>query len=74
MTIYILILVLFVLILIISNKSKFSSMLQITDNYSCDDPNVRTFPSGNIPGGYLKLNEPEKEELLRKFVEFGKKG
>ena len=66
--IIILIAVLFVLIIAVTFKG-----VSLFENYSCNDPAVRTVPSGNIPGSYLGLNAPEKEELLRKFVEFGKK-
>ena len=72
--IYILISVLIVLIVLITYiiPKGISGLRILTNNYSCNGT-TRTYPSGNVPGGYLGLNEPEKEELLRKFVEFGKK-
>jgi len=68
--IYILISVLIVLIVLITYI--IPKGISAFENYSCNG-DTRTYPSGNVPGGYLGLNEPEKEELLRKFVEFGKK-
>lgn len=64
--------VLIVLLLVFKPwKSKFGNNLGelISEKYySCGDDS-RTDPSGNIPGNYLNLNEYEKNELLRKFVE-----
>ena len=73
--ILILILILFVLITSITFifPKGISAFSILTNNYSCNGPLVRTYQSGNITGSYLGLNAPEKEELLRKFVEFGKK-
>ena len=52
-------------------KSKFGNNLGEINSekyYSCGDDS-RTDPSGHVPGNYLNLNEYEKNELLRKFVE-----
>jgi hypothetical protein len=65
-----LILILALLIIFFSVKSLFTGLERLlTDSYSCND---RSFPSGNVSGNYLGLNEPQKQELLLKFIEYSK--
>ena len=61
------IVVLLSLILFISIKSTFETLL--VDSYSC---NTLPYPSGNVPGNYLGLSDIQKQELKRKFVEYSK--
>ena len=69
----ILILVLFLLIVFVSLKSTFTGLERLlTDSYSCNKQNDNIYPSGNVSGNYLGLNEPQKQELLLKFVEYSK--
>ena len=69
----VLILVLFLLIIFINMKSTFTGLERLlTDCYSCNQQSDRQYPSGNIPGSYLGLNQPEKDELLLKFIEYSK--
>jgi hypothetical protein len=59
-----------VVLYLLCSKSKFGNNLNelLSENYNCDNIN-RQYPSGNVPGNYLNLNEYQKNELLRKFVE-----
>jgi len=54
------------------SKSNFGNNLNelLSEKYNCETIN-RPYPSGNVSGNYLNLNEYEKNELLRKFVENG---
>ena len=70
----VLILLLFLLIILISLKSTFTGVeTLLTDSYSCNKQNDNVYPSGNVSGNYLGLNEPQKQELLLKFVEYSTK-
>ena len=60
------------------SKSKFTDDI-LNTNYtnngtstpSCDfSIEERIYPSGNIPGSYLGLNESEKITLLKKFIDY----
>ena len=67
----VLILILFLLIVFVSLKSTFTGLERLlTDSYSCNNQNDKVYPSGNVSGNYLGLNEPQKQELLLKFVEY----
>jgi hypothetical protein len=71
---YVVIGVLFlVLLTFVVSKSKFGNNLNdlLTEKYKCNSTSDRQYPSGNVSGNYLNLNEYEKNELLRKFVENG---
>ena len=70
MNLLILIIIIFVLIVSVNLKSSFTGPERLlTDSYSCND---RLYPSGNVSGNYLGLNEIEKQELLLKFVDYSK--
>lgn len=69
----VLILILFLLIVFVNFKSTFTGLERLlTDRYSCNKQNDNIYPSGNVSGNYLGLNEPQREELLLKFVEYSK--
>jgi hypothetical protein len=65
---FVLILILVVFFLFLYFKSSFSSITDIlNEKYNCNTY-TRTFPSGNISGNYLNLNESERNKLLVDFI------
>jgi hypothetical protein len=64
----VIILILVVFLGILHFKSSFSNISDIlSEKYNCEGDN-RTFPSGNISGNYLNLNESERNKLLVDFI------
>ena len=57
------------LVIIFFNISNFDCNPEGEFNTPGGDISYRSYPSGNLPINYPELNEYEKNEYLRKFVE-----
>ena len=70
MKILLILLILLILIFVVSNSSsnfeEYSCNLKTSEDIK--EVSMRTFPSGNVSGNYLSLNEFEKNKLLVNFV------
>ena len=62
--------IIILLLIFISTKSNFNNCND-SGEFSTPggDISYRSYPSGNLPINYPELNEYEKNEYLRKFVE-----
>ena len=61
--------ILILLLIFISIKSNFNNCNDSGEfSTSGGDISYRSYPSGNLPINYPELNEYEKNEYLRKFV------
>ena len=76
--ILIIIVILIAILFYFVTKSKFNDDILKT-NYDNNGTNVpscnfknenRVYPSGNVPGSYLSLNDHEKEMLLTRFIDY----
>jgi len=63
-------LVIIIGLLFFFTKSNFSNVDQYTES-TCNNDMNRVIPSGKLPGSTIILTKPEREGLLKRFIDNG---